>query len=95
MSLSLNHQTSSEFALRYWRMTRAAFDAGDKARYHRNIWWLWNKIQDGDVTNAQARDSYNAAFGTSLNATQWNNLVTTRFIPIKDRYIAWMSETMV
>ena len=93
MALTLNHQTAEEFALRFWRNTRAAFNAGDKFTYHRNIWWLWTQIQAGDVTSTQARNAYNTAFGTSLNVSQWNTLVTTRFVPIKDRYIAWLAET--
>jgi hypothetical protein len=95
MALNLQHQTAAQFALRFWRNTRAAFDAGDKLTYHRNIWWLWTKVQAGDVTSTQARDAYNAAFGANLNATQWNNLVTTRFVPIKERYLAWMAEGFV
>ena len=47
------------------------------------------------MTSTQARNAYNTAFGTSLNATQWNTLVSTRFVPIKDRYIAFLAETMV
>lgn len=92
MPLELKHQTATEFAIRFWRSTRRAYDAGDKITYHRNIWWLWSKIQAGDVTSAQARDAYNSAFGLALNPSQWNTLVTTRFVPIKDRYIAWLAE---
>ena len=95
MALTLNHQTPAEFALRFWRSTRAAYDAGDQQTYHRRIWWLWTQIQAGDITSTQAREAYNAAFGTSLNVSQWNNLVTTRFVPIKDRWVAFQAETMV
>jgi hypothetical protein len=93
MPLTLNHQTGDQFALRFWRNTRAAFDAGDKLTYHRNIWWLWTKIQAGDVTSNQARLAYNSAFGMALNSTQWTNLVNTRFVPIKDRYVAFLAES--
>jgi hypothetical protein len=95
MALNLQHQTAEDFALRFWRSTKAAFDAGDREKYHRRIWWLWTKIQSGDITTAQARTSYNTAFGLSLTVAQFNNLVTTRFIPIKDRYVAWLAEGMV
>jgi hypothetical protein len=37
--------------------------------------------------------SFNTAYGRSLNTTQWNSLVSTRFIPIKDRYLALLAET--
>lgn len=95
MALPLQHQTAAEFALRFWRKTREAYDAGDLYVYHRNIWWLWTKIQDGDVTSDQARTAYNTAFGKSLNVSQWNTLVTSRFVPIKDRYLTWIGEVWV
>jgi len=95
MALALQHQTPEDFALRFWRSTRAAFDSGDRERYHRRIWWLWTKIQSGDVTSAQARNSYNSAFGLSLTVAQWNTLVTNRFVPIKNRYAEFIAEKMV
>ncbi len=95
MALQLQHQTAAEFALRFWRKTREAFDAQDHYVYHRNIWWLWTKIQAGDVTSADARNAYNSAFGTALNPSQWNTLVTNKFVPVKDRFIAWQSEGWV
>ena len=95
MALNLEHQTAAEFGIRFWTTCRAAFDAGDKLKYHRMIWWIWDRIQVGDLTSAQARNAYNSAFGTSLDAAQWSTLVTGRFIPIKDRYLAYIAETMV
>ena len=95
MALNLQHQTPEQFALRFWERLRAAFESGDKERYHRMVWWLWQRIQDGDLTSAQARLSYNAAFDKALTVTQWNTLVTNRFIPIKDRYLAYQAETLV
>jgi len=92
MALNLQHQTPAEFAARFWRKVQAAYQAGDKLTYHRLIWWVWSRVQAGDLTNDQVRQSFNAAFGRSLNITQWNNLVTTRFVPIKDRYLALIAE---
>lgn len=92
MALTLHHQTAAEFAARFWQRLRSAYQAGDKLTYHRLVWWLWSRIQAGDLTSDQVRLSFNAAYGRGLNTTQWNNLVTTRFIPIKDRYIAWRAE---
>lgn len=92
MALNLQHQTPAEFAARFWRKVQAAYQAGDKLTYHRLIWWVWSRVQAGDLTNDQVRQSFNAAFGRNLNTTQWNNLVTTRFIPIKDRYLALFAE---
>lgn len=56
------------------------------------VWWIWTRIQAGDLTSDQVRLSFNAAFGRNLNTTQWNNLVTTRFAPMKDRYLALLAE---
>lgn len=92
MALNLQHQTAAEFAARFWRKVQQAYQAGDKLTYHRLIWWVWTKIQAGDLTSDQVRLSFNNAFGRSLNTTQWNNLVTTRFIPMKDRYLALLAE---
>lgn len=92
MALNLQHQTPAEFAARFWRKVQAAYQAGDKLTYHRLIWWVWSRVQAGDLTNDQVRQSFNAAFGRSLNITQWNNLVTTRFVPIKDRYLVLIAE---
>jgi hypothetical protein len=92
MALTLKHQTAAEFAARFWNRLRVAFASGDKLIYHRLIWWVWARIQAGDLTSDQVRLSFNAAYGRSLNTTQWNSLVTTRFIPIKDRYLALLAE---
>jgi hypothetical protein len=92
MAIDLKHQTASEFAARFWAKLKAAYQAGDKLTYHRMIFWIWSKVQSGDLTNDQVRLSFNAAYGRSLNTTQWNTLVTTRLVPIKDRYLAWLAE---
>ena len=88
MALTLRHQTAAEFAARFWAKLQAAYQAGDKLTYHRMIWWIWSKVQSGDLTNDQVRLSFNAAYGRSLNTSQWNSFVTTTLVPIKDRYIA-------
>ena len=92
MALDLVHQTKSEFAERFWLRLREEYDADNKLMYHKMIHWLWSRIQDGDITNEQARTTYNSTFGKTLDATEWSNLVTTRFVPIKDRYVAFLAE---
>jgi hypothetical protein len=92
MTFNLQHQTASEFAARFWQKVRAAYVAGDKLAYHKLIWWIWSKIQSGDLTSNEVRLSFNVAFGRSLDSTQWNTLVTNRFIPMKDRYLALLAE---
>lgn len=92
MALNLRHQTAAQFAARFWRKLRQAYQSDDKLTYHRMIWWLWTKVQAGDLTNDQVRLSFNAAYGRTLTLAQWNTLVTTRFVPIKDRYLAFLDE---
>lgn|GEM_PF-4999962 len=92
MALNLKHQTAAQFAARFWARVRAACQAGDKREYHRLVWWVWTQIQAGHLTSDQVRLSYNNAYGKSLNTTQWNNLVTTRFVPMKNRYLALLAE---
>lgn len=92
MALNLRHQTPAQFADRFWRRLQAAYAAGDQLTYHRMVWWIWSRIQAGDLTSNEVRLSFNAAFDRTLNTTQWNNLVTTRFVPMKDRYLALLAE---
>ena len=92
MAISFQHQTAGEFGARFWARVKAAHRAGDKLAYHYLIWWIWTQVQAAGLTNDQVRVSFNAAFVRSLTLAQWNTLVTTRFIPMKDRYIAWLAE---
>ena len=91
MALDLKHQTAEQFAARYWQRVRDAYRAGDKLRYHFLIWWLWDKIQAGDITSNQARLSFNAAYGKALTVTQWQTFVADKLLPIKDRYLAFLA----
>jgi hypothetical protein len=93
MALDLRHQTAAQFAARFWAKLRAAYQSGDKLTYHRMVWWIWKQVQDGNLTNDQVRLSFNAAYGRSLNTTQWNTFVTTKLVPIKDRYLAFLAES--
>ena len=92
MALNLKHQTPAEFAARFWAKLKTSYQNGDKLTYHRMVWWIWARVQSGDFTNAQVRLTFNAAYGRSLNTAQWNNLVTTRIVPAKDRYLAMLAE---
>jgi hypothetical protein len=92
MALDLKHQTAAQFAARFWKRVQTARAAGDTYTWHRLIWWVWSKVQSGDLTSDQVRLSFNAAFGRSLNTTQWNAFVTAKLVPIKDRYLAMLAE---
>lgn len=92
MALNLRHQTPAQFAARFWSRLDAAFRSGDKLTYHRLIWWVWTRIQAGELTSNEVRLSFNAYFGRSLTSVEWSALVTTRFVPIKDRYLALLNE---
>ncbi len=91
MPLTINHQTPAQFAARLWEKVRAAHRS-DKPEFERLVWWIWSRIQAGDFTNDQVRQSFNAAFGRSLTLAQWNSYVTSRLLPIKDRYLARLAE---
>lgn len=95
VALALRHQTAAQFAARFWRELQSAFDRGDKVEFSRLIWWLYQQIQAGRLTSDQARLSYNAFFGRPLTSVQWNTLVTTRFLPARDRYQAILNETQI
>ena len=92
MALDLKHQTAAQFAARFWARVQQAQQSGDQWARARLVWWIWSKIQAGDLTSDQVRLSYNAYFNKSLTVTQWNSLVTTRLVPIKDRYLAMLAE---
>jgi hypothetical protein len=88
MPLDLKHQTPEQFASRYWAKVKAARQSGNNLEFCRLIWWLWARIQDGDFTNDQVRQSFNSAYDRSLSLAQWNTFVTNNLIPAKDKYLA-------
>jgi hypothetical protein len=92
MALNLRHQTAAEFAARFWQRARDARARGDQIEYSRLLYWLTRKIVAGDITDAQARTSFNTAFGRSLTAPQWTSLRNTRITPAHDRYAAMLAE---
>ena len=88
MSLTLEHQTADQFAYRFWARVKAAYQRGDKHEFARLVWWVWSRVQAGDLTSDQVRLSFNTAYNRSLNTSQWNTFVTGTLIPIKDKYLA-------
>lgn len=92
MALDLRHQTAAQFAARFWAKLRAAYAAGDKIAYGRMIWWLYGKVQAGNLTTNDVRVSFNAAYGRALTLAQWNTFVTSTLKPIRDRYQAMLDE---
>ena len=92
--MNLQHQTDAELAVRFWQRLRDAYRAGDKLRYHYMVWRIWRWVQDGDLTSDQVRVSFNAFFGTNYaSGSEWNTFVTTRMVPIKDRYLSFIAES--
>lgn len=92
MAINLQHQTEAQFAARFWAKVRAAHAAGDKVTLARLIWWLYGRVQSGDLTSNQVRLSFNAAYSRNLNTTQWNNFITGTLQPIRDRYQAILDQ---
>lgn len=88
MALNLRQQTLAEFAARFWVRVRRA----DRMELSRLMYWLERKLVAGDITDAQARGSFNLAFGRNLNATQWTSTRTNRVKRAHDRYAAMLTE---
>ena len=88
MALNLRHQTAGEFAAKFWARVQQA----DKLEFAKLMYWLTRRIVAGDLTDAQARNSFNAAFGRSLTAGQWATLRANRITPAHDRYAAMLTE---
>jgi hypothetical protein len=88
MALNLRHQTAAQFAARFWERVRAA----DRLEFTRLMYWLTRRLVAGDLTDTQARNSFNAAFGRSLTAGQWTTLRSNRITPAHDRYAAMLAE---
>jgi len=91
MPLDLRHQTAAEFAARFWTRV-ASVQSTNKVEFCRLMWWLTRKLVAGDITDAQARSSYNTAFGKSLTAGQWTTLRSNRITPAHDRYASMLAE---
>ena len=92
MALNLRHQTASEFAARFWARVQEAKQGGQQIEYCRLLYWLTRKLVAGDITDLQARTSFNTAFGRSLTAGQWTTLRSNRITPAHDRYAAMLAE---
>lgn len=88
---ALKYQSAGEFGARFWRRVQQA-QGQDRLRFARLVWWLIERINAGDITDAGARASYNAAFGRALTLPEWAALKATRLTPIHDRYAALDAE---
>lgn len=92
MALVLKYATGAQLADRYWTHLQDAYSTGDKLAYGRLLWWLEERLLAGDLTDTQARNTFNTAFGRSLTAGQWTTLRTSRIQPAHDRYAALLAE---
>jgi hypothetical protein len=88
MALNLRHQTPAQFAARFWARARDA----DRVEFSRLMYWLTRRLVAGDLTDTQARNSFNTAFGRSLTAQQWTTLRANRITPAHDRWAAILAE---
>lgn len=80
MALNLKHQTPAQLAARF----REQFKAASGERAGKMARWLIDRIQSGDVTDAQMR----SAFG--LTTTQYNAM-KTRMTTLANQYSAVVS----
>lgn len=88
MALNLRHQSAAQFAAKFWARVQAA----DKLEFAKLMYWLTRRIVAGDLTDAQARVSFNTAFNRTLTAGQWTTLRSSRITPAHDRYAAMLAE---
>jgi hypothetical protein len=77
VALNLVHQTGAELAARF----RTAYRAATELRAAKMAWWLIERINAGDFTDAQVRN----AFG--LTTTQYTAM-KTRMTTLHDQYAA-------
>ena len=77
MALDLKHQTPAQFVARF----RSAYRAAEKDKAAKMAAWLYDRVQAGDITQAQIR----AAFG--FTAAQFTAF-QTRILALRDHYLA-------
>lgn len=98
MALDPKYQTRAQLAAYCWarlRTLREKANAGDESarvRFQKMIWWLYGKVQSGDLSSNDARLSFNAAYGRNLTAGQWTTFVQDTLKPIRDRYQAMLDQ---
>jgi hypothetical protein len=80
---TLSYQTAAQFATRW----RQAYFGSSYERSCRLSWWMIERINAGDVTDAQLQN----AFG--LTATQYNTIKTGFLIPQHDAYAQMLTST--
>lgn len=91
MALVLKHQTTAEFATRFWNRLYFVWKL-DAGRRDRMVWWLLERIAAGDITDTQARNSCNSVLGRSYTATTWTTFKTATLQPLHDRYAAQQAQ---
>ena len=82
MALNLQHQTAAQFVARF----REAYRDANKERLGKLATFLYDRVQQGDITQAQIR----TAFGFTL--AQYNAFVT-RITALRDHYVAIQQAT--
>jgi len=78
MALNLQHQTAAELAAKI----RTRFRDSSREEAARIAYWLIERINAGDITDAQCE----SAFGVS--PAQWANFKTNKLVPMHDAWAA-------
>lgn len=92
----LVEQTKAEFAESFWttlHFLEGQEETAARALFEKMVWWLYQRVQAGDITNNEARLSFNMVFERSLTSQQWNTFVSDRLLPIVIRHEASVAET--
>ena len=67
--------------------------SGNWTEFSRVMYWLTEKLNLGDLTDAQGLAVFNAITGRAWTSTQWTNLRSLRITPAHDRWANIMAET--
>ena len=92
MALNLKYQTGDAFVARFWLKVQQAQERNQKPEFARLCWWLIERVNAGDITDAQARTAFNAVFVRTLTPAQWTAMKNTRLTPAHDRHASALAE---
>ena len=86
-------QTKAQLLTRVWGRVIEHQSSGNWTEFSRVMYWLTEKLNLGDLTDAQGLAVFNAITGRALTAAQWTTLRAGRITPAHDRWANIMAET--
>ena len=86
-------QTKAQLVARVWLLVLDLQNSGNWSEFSRVMYWLTEKLNLGDLTDAQAVAAFNAVTGRALTGAQWTLLRSTRITNAHDRWANILAET--